>query len=107
MSTIDYDQFETASLLKMMEEIPLQLEMRDKALKQELVAKMKKLAAASGYSLDDVIGHSKSKPATKKAAPKYAKPDEPEITWSGRGRKPLWFIAALDDGKTPEDLEIN
>ena len=27
-------------------------------------------------------------------------------TWSGRGKRPHWFITALRSGKTPEDLLI-
>ncbi|MFN3824978.1 MAG: H-NS family nucleoid-associated regulatory protein [Pseudorhodobacter sp.] len=39
-------------------------------------------------------------------APKYANPADPSQTWSGRGRKPGWFIAALAAGKSPDDLAI-
>lgn len=27
-------------------------------------------------------------------------------TWSGRGKRPHWFVAALSAGKTPEDLLV-
>jgi DNA-binding protein H-NS len=40
------------------------------------------------------------------AAPKYRHPENPELTWSGRGRKPKWFVAALEQGKTPEEMLI-
>jgi len=39
-------------------------------------------------------------------APKYANPADRSQTWSGRGRKPGWFIAALESGKSPDDLAI-
>ncbi|MBO9468145.1 H-NS histone family protein [Tropicibacter sp. R15_0] len=39
-------------------------------------------------------------------APKYRHPENPALTWSGRGRKPKWFVEALEQGKTPEDLAI-
>ena len=38
------------------------------------------------------------------AAPKYQ--DAHGNTWSGRGKRPRWFDAALRSGKTPEDLLI-
>ena len=41
------------------------------------------------------------------AAAKYRHPENAALTWSGRGRKPLWFVAALDAGKSPEDLAVN
>lgn len=37
---------------------------------------------------------------------KYADPNNPSQTWSGRGRRPRWVEAALADGKALEDLAI-
>ena len=57
-------------------------------------------------SMADLIG-TEVKPSRAPAAAKYRHPENPSLTWSGRGRKPLWFVAALDAGKTPEDLAIS
>jgi len=59
-----------------------------------------------GYSLADLIG-TEVKPSRAPAAAKYRHPENAALTWSGRGRKPLWFVAALDAGKSPEDLAVN
>lgn len=107
MSTLDYDQFDRATLLKIMDEIPVELKKRDKVMRQELKSKMQKLAEEAGYSLDEILAGGKAKTPTKKAAPKYENPDDPSTTWTGRGRKPLWVVAALEEGKTLEDLEIS
>lgn len=37
----------------------------------------------------------------------YAHPFEPSLTWTGRGRKPVWVIEMLEQGKTLEDLRIH
>jgi DNA-binding protein H-NS len=37
---------------------------------------------------------------------RYANPANPSDTWTGRGRKPGWFIAALAAGRNPEDMAI-
>lgn len=105
MSTIDYDKLDRSDLLKIMKEIPLELKRRDKSMKKDLREKMLKLAEEAGYSLDDIIGGAKAKP-TKKAAPKYQNPNDESITWTGRGRKPLWVVDALDSGLTLDDLVI-
>jgi DNA-binding protein H-NS len=44
--------------------------------------------------------------ATKKAAlpPKYQ--DEAGNAWSGHGKRPNWFKAAIENGKTAEDLLV-
>ena len=38
--------------------------------------------------------------------PKYRNPAEPAQTWSGRGKRPRWFNAALAAGKKEKDLLI-
>jgi len=34
----------------------------------------------------------------RKVAAKYANPEDPSETWTGRGRKPRWLTAKLKDG---------
>lgn len=41
-----------------------------------------------------------------KAPAKYANPNDPTQTWTGRGRKPAWIHEALEAGKSIEDLEV-
>ena len=73
--------------------------------KAEARAKLDAIAKEMGYSLADLIG-TEAKTTRAPAAAKYRHPENASLTWSGRGRKPLWFVAALDAGKAPEDLAI-
>ncbi len=59
-----------------------------------------------GFSLNELLdGETKGK--TKGAAPaKYRHPENPSLTWCGRGRMPAWFKDALEAGTPPEDLEF-
>ncbi len=41
-----------------------------------------------------------------KVKPKYRNPNDPGQTWSGRGKRPRWFVAALGAGKKEKDLLI-
>jgi DNA-binding protein H-NS len=41
-----------------------------------------------------------------KVLPKYFNPVAPMETWSGRGKQPRWFAAALRSGHKPDDLQI-
>ncbi|MZR14268.1 H-NS histone family protein [Maritimibacter sp. DP07] len=71
-----------------------------------------KAAKAMGYSLEDLSDVKPAKRAPKKkdartkVAPKFANPNAPEQTWTGRGRKPKWVEAHLEAGGTLEDIEI-
>jgi DNA-binding protein H-NS len=42
----------------------------------------------------------------KKVKPKYRNPANRAETWSGRGRQPLWFAAAIKAGKKESSLLI-
>lgn len=41
-----------------------------------------------------------------KVPPQFRNPDNPLETWSGRGLRPRWMVAALAAGRTIEDLMI-
>ena len=74
--------------------------------KVEARAKLDAIAKEMGYSLAELIG-TDVKPAHAPATAKYRHPENTTLTWSGRGRKPLWFVAALEAGKSPEDMAVN
>ena len=38
-----------------------------------------------------------------RVAPKYRDPKNPENTWTGRGRMPLWMVAATKGNKAKKD----
>ena len=73
--------------------------------KKEALSRLEDEARAMGFTLAELTGTT----PTRKRAPamaKYANPANSADTWSGRGRKPRWFEAALNAGKSPEDLAI-
>jgi DNA-binding protein H-NS len=74
--------------------------------KAEARAKLEALAKEMGYALTDLIGE-KVKSTRAPAVAKYRHPQDAALTWSGRGRKPLWFVEALEAGKTPGELAID
>lgn len=69
-------------------------------------AKVEALARDLGYSLAELVG-SETKSSRAPAAAKYRHPKNPALTWSGHGRKPQWFVEALEAGKTASDLAIS
>lgn len=73
--------------------------------KAEARAKLEAIAKEMGYSLADLIGV-EVKTTRAPAGAKYRHPENAALTWSGRGRKPQWIVAALTSGKTADDLAI-
>ncbi|MCB6183063.1 H-NS histone family protein [Leeia sp. TBRC 13508] len=73
-----------------------------------LVQLVQQRAAQLGVSVEDLLSIASKKGGQFKptGVAKYANPSNPADTWTGKGRKPLWFIAALEEGKSAEELEI-
>lgn len=63
------------------------------------------LAKELGYSLS-ALAQLETKATRRPAAAKYQHPENPEITWSGRGRQPRWVAAVLASGGSLEGLAV-
>jgi len=74
--------------------------------KAETLIELKALAQSKGFSLDELLDNGKGNKKKAPVAAKYADPANPDNTWSGRGRKPKWLVAQLDQGKSVEDFAI-
>lgn len=75
-------------------------ERRKAKAKRNLEAK----AREYGFTLSELTDAKTTKRAT--AAAKYRNPGNPDQTWSGRGRQPIWFREAIVAGTEPNDLKI-
>jgi DNA-binding protein H-NS len=73
--------------------------------RNELKEKIEAMAAAAGFKVSDLFGGGRGGKGRKVAA-KYANPDDPSETWTGRGRKPRWLSAKLKDGDRIEKFLI-
>ncbi len=71
----------------------------------EALAAAEAAAREKGFSLTELTGRS-AKGTRTMNPPKYRHPENPEVTWSGRGRRPKWFSEALDGGVAPEEMEM-
>ena len=73
--------------------------------KKETLVELQEMARAKGFTLEELTGLSVARRRAPASA-KYANPADKSDTWSGRGRKPRWFIQALASGSQPEDLSV-
>lgn len=77
----------------------------EKRKREEALKEIQAVAKKHGMSLDDVVG-GKAKARKAKAAAKFRNPNDSSQEWSGRGRQPAWFKAAIAAGKQPASMEI-
>lgn len=74
--------------------------------KKEALAALEEKARDLGFSLAELTGAAAPARKRRPSSVKYANPANPSETWTGRGRKPRWFDAAIKAGKKPEDMTV-
>jgi len=67
--------------------------------------RFKQMAEQAGFSLAEILGGARGGKG-RSAAVKFANPDNPVETWSGRGRQPRWLSAKLKSGSKLDDFRI-
>ena len=70
------------------------------------LAAVRAVAKEHGFTVEELLGAKPVIRTTAKGVAKYANPDDPSQTWSGRGRQPAWVKAALATGKPMASLAI-
>jgi len=69
-------------------------------------SKLAALAKAEGFTVEELFG-GRGRKTRRAAKPKFRNPADHAQTWSGRGKRPRWFNAALSAGKKEKDLLIH
>lgn len=67
--------------------------------------KLVALAKSEGFTIEELFGP-RGRKTRRPAKVKYRNPADHAQTWSGRGKRPRWFSAALNAGKKEKDLLI-
>jgi DNA-binding protein H-NS len=101
--SIDLDSMSKEELLALKKNVDKALASFDKRQREAALAAAQKAAQEHGFSLDEILG---KKSAGKTSVPKYRNPADPTQTWTGRGRQPAWYKAAVEAGTDPASLEI-
>ena len=106
MADYDLEALSLTELKKMQKDVTKAISTYEVRQKAEARTKVEAVAREMGYSMAELVGRD-SKPKRTPVAPKYQHPENPAVTWSGRGRKPQWFVDALAVGKTAGELAIS
>lgn len=106
MAAIDLNTMNLADLKKLQKDVQRTIEGYSERKKQEAVLALEAKAQEFGFSLSDLMGVKKKRKSSSAGGSKYRHPKNPAVTWSGRGRRPGWFVDALAAGTKPEDLAI-
>ena len=118
---MDLKSLSLGKLNTLNQRIAREIEVRERVGKADVIKKLRKLAAAEGFSLEELLSLPQQAQATapakakrtrklvaKQKAPRpirYAHPGNPELKWSGRGRRPAWVAQWTQNGGAMSALE--
>ena len=70
--------------------------------------KLNAMAESLGYKIEDLTGSPRGgkRGSSGKVAVKFRNKDNPEETWTGRGRQPKWLAARLSKGAKLADFAV-
>ncbi len=102
---MDLHRMSLDELKKLQKDVAKAIDSFEERARKAALADVDAIARQHGFTIDQLLGKASVK-TRKPVAPKYANPADSSQTWSGRGRKPNWVVAALEDGKTLDDLAI-
>lgn len=107
---INLDSLSPAELQALIKNAEAQMESARKNKIQEARTKIDALLKGAGLTIDEVYprrGGKGAKGPKTAVAPKYRNPENATQTWSGRGKRPVWFSEALKKkGVTAESMLI-
>jgi len=101
---IDFDQMSLKEMRELRTRLDRAINSYEDRKRREALAAIEEAAREHGFNLADLTGGKNRR--TGSVAPKYANPQDPTMTWTGRGRKPRWVQESLTEGKELDDLLI-
>lgn len=96
-------------LQQLQDQIGREIKLRRARDRKEVLSKIRAMAAAGGYTLEELVagaGVSDVAKAVRTVPPKYRHLKNPDLTWTGRGKQPRWVAEYLAAGKSLADLLI-
>lgn len=101
---INLDKMNYDELMQHQKDVKRAIATYEERRRKEALIEMQEVARRHGLDLSDVVKVGKKGASV--SAPKYRHPENPELTWAGRGRQPRWIKDALEAGKSLEDMRI-
>lgn len=106
MAKINLDKLDLNELKQLQKEVAKAIDNFEAKRRNEALAAIENTAKEHGFSLAELTGGASPKKGKQPLPPKYAHPENPSLTWSGRGRQPTWIKEGLESGKSLDDYLI-
>lgn len=107
MAEIDLEALSLDELKRLQKEVTKAIDDFEARRQREAIAAVEEKARELGFTFAELAAAVPAKKMGKtKSPPKYQHPDNPSITWTGKGRQPEWIKEGLEAGKSLDDFLI-
>jgi DNA-binding protein H-NS len=104
---IDLSNHSLSLLRALQQQVEDEIKKRQKDEVAEVQKRILDLAKSVGMTVEQIMAGTQNRKPTKTATVRYQHPDQPELQWTGRGRKPHWIQEYLNaSGKALDSLLI-
>ena len=101
---VDLDSLSRDELEKLASDVQKALKTLETRRKADARRALEQKAKELGFSLEELAANAPK--GKSKSEPRFRHPENPDVTWTGRGRQPAWIKDGLASGKTLEDFAI-
>jgi DNA-binding protein H-NS len=105
-NAFDLSKLSIPELEALGQEIQTELVTRRETEKQRVLDQIRELASSIGMTPEQLLGRG-GRPGAAKVAPRYRHPEDPGLTWTGRGKRPSWVNDWVAAGKSLDDLAVD
>lgn len=105
MTGLDLAKMDLDALKRLQKDVAVAIATYQERQREEARALLEKQAREMGFKLEDLAAPP-SKRKGRASPAKYRHPENPALTWTGRGRRPNWITAALEQGRSLEDMQV-
>lgn len=105
---MDLSTLSVIQLRELQQQIPAEIKRREAQEKVNVLNEVRAFAKARGYAIEDLLGKDAKVKAVSgnKVKVKYRHPENSELEWTGRGRKPKWVEAWQVNGGSLDNLLV-
>ncbi len=108
---MDFCPFTLAELRELESRLVQEIKRREQHELTRARLQIIEIARNIGLPLRDILGmpsrgNRTGPPLGSKVGAKFRHPHQPDLTWSGRGRQPIWLREALAEGISWQELSI-